>query len=665
MTKKKSIWAFVLAFMLVVPAMFLFSACGRHKHSFSSEWSQSETQHWHACTGKNCDEKQDLADHDFVDWVEKTPAGVHTDKVETSTCSTCNFKMDRTVPNTATHSYETASWEKDETGHWHKSTCDATDPAHQGLKSDFAEHTYGAWTEKTPAEFHKNRVDHRLCSVCGFEDTKEVPESMTHTWEWKANNAKHWQETTCEHETPLKQNEQDHTWVYASEGELTHRRTTNCGAEKHATRIEPNIPHRYTDESDVDCNDCGYVRSLTGKGSFNALSAKTYNASAQPVASSAYTIDEAIKALCEIQYKVKGSNDNTYTTTAPTNAGTYEVRIFCNGNDTYLKGEVAKTDYVIKQIEVKVGISFIKEKQTTSNNYITLETYEVTNPSLPSNVTLTLRAYGEQYKNQGRYSIAKTNGEFEGLEFDNKNFKPIPNKSTLSISIVVYTNEAPVVTATNQTESNVKWIGYATPPYPTITMYQITTGTLRVGDYLICEGVNIPLKVKDIKLNKGSVSGSSSSSCLNIALAGETVDISFETPGFTENDAKTKLLNKTFTKVDYEVLKVQTSLSGKNYTNNSSEKLLNVGECRYLEFTVTIIQSTTFTIYPSDYAGGYAGENAYAVFDKTTGKPIATAGVNTFTLSEAGTYTLVLKLTKTAEASASVSSKPISFYVSW
>ena len=118
-------------------------------------------------------------------------------------------------------------------------------------------------------------------------------------------------------------------------------------------------------------------------------------------------------------------------------------------------------------------------------------------------------------------------------------------------------------------------------------------------------------------------------------------------------------------KVDYEKLEALTSLSGKNYTNKSSEKLLNVGECRYLEFTVTIIQSTTFTIYPSDYAGGYAGENAYAVFDKTTGKPIATAGVNTFTLSEAGTYTLVLKLTKTAEASASVSSKPISFYVSW
>ncbi len=587
MTKKKSIWAFVLALCLIVPAMFMMTACGKHEHSFSSEWTKTETQHWHACKDKNCEEKSDLGDHDFV-WAEKTPAGVHTDKVETGTCKTCQYQKDRTVEGT-------------------------------GL----------------------------------------------HTWIWQANEHKHWQQTTCEHETPLKQNEQDHIWVYASEGELTHRRTTNCGAEKHSSRTEINIPHRYDNVDDTTCNDCVYERDLTGKGSFNAISAKTYNAGAQGVVPSDYTVNEAIKDLCEIQYKVKGANDSTYTTTAPTNAGTYEVRIYCRGNATYLKGEVAKAEYVIKQIEVKVGISFIKEKQTTSNNYITLETYEVTNPSLPSNVTLTLRAYGEQYKNQGRYSIAKTNGEFEGLEFDNKNFKPIPNKSTLSISIVVYTNEAPVVTGTNQTESNVNWIGYATPPYPTITMYQITTGTLRVGDYLICEGVNIPLKVKDIKLNKGSVSGSSSSSCLNIALAGETVDISFETPGFTENDAKTKLLNKTFTKVDYEVLKVQTSLSGKNYTNNSSEKLLNVGECRYLEFTVTIIQSTTFTIYPSDYAGGYAGENAYAVFDKTTGKPIATAGVNTFTLSEAGTYTLVLKLTKTAEASASVSSKPISFYVSW
>ena len=280
MTKKKSIWAFVLAICLIVPAMFMMTACGKHKHSYSSEWTKTESQHWHACTDKNCNEKQDLADHDFV-WTEKTPAGVHVDKVEEGMCSKCNYRKERTVPNTATHAYATASWEKDKTGHWHKSTCDETEPAHQGLKSDFAEHTYGAWTEKTPAEFHKNQIKHRLCTVCGFEETQEVLDSMTHTWEWKANNAKHWQETTCEQGTPLKQNEQNHTWVYTSDGELTHRRQTNCGAEKHALRIETGIAHTYTDENDVDCNDCGYVRSIAGRGSFYTISEKKYNAREQ------------------------------------------------------------------------------------------------------------------------------------------------------------------------------------------------------------------------------------------------------------------------------------------------------------------------------------------------------------------------------------------------
>lgn len=621
--KKKSIAAFIFAICLVMPAILLFAACGKTEHTFSSEWSTTDSQHWHACTDENCDEKSDLGDHNFV-WVEKTPAGVHTDRVETGTCSICQYQKDRTIEGSGIHTWE---WKANDTKHWEETTCQHETP----LKRNEQDHT---WESKSDATKHWEQT------TCTQHDTIKRNEEA-HSWVWKANEHKHWQETTCEQGTPLKQNELNHIWKYTSEGELTHRRTTNCGAEKHATRIEPNIPHRYTDENDVDCNDCGYVRSLTGKGSFNTLEAKTYNAGAQGVASSDYTVNEAIKYLCEIQYKVKGANDSTYTTTAPTNAGTYEVRIYCRGNATYLRGEVAKTDYVIKQIEVKVGISFIKEKQTTSNNYITLETYEVTNPSLPSNVTLTLRAYGEQYKNQGRYSIAKTNGEFEGLEFDNKNFKPIPNKSTLSISIVVYTNEAPVVTGTNQTESNVNWIGYVTPPYPTITMYQITTGTLRVGDYLICEGVNIPLKVKDIKLNKGSVSGSSSSSCLNIALAGETVDISFETPGFTENDAKTKLINTTFTKVDYAAL---TFNEGSN-TTNSVDVTLQQNESMYLEFTATVDSAKKFKLN-FDADGGYRAGESFEFYNAETGEKM-TNNLNEVSVS-AGTYKIVIKITKVA-----------------
>lgn len=594
--KKKSIAAFIFAICLVMPAILLFAACGKTEHTFSSEWSTTDSQHWHACTDENCDEKSDLGDHNFV-WVEKTPAGVHTDKVETGTCSICQYQKDRTIEGSGIHTWE---WKANDTKHWEETTCE----------------------HETPLK--RNEQDH--------------------TWEWKANNAKHWEQTTCAQHEAKTRNEENHIWEYTSEGELTHRRTTNCGAEKHATRIEPNIPHRYTDENDVDCNDCGYVRSLTGKGSFNTLAAKTYNAGAQGVASSDYTVNEAIKDLCEIQYKVKGANDSAYTTTAPTNAGTYEVRIYCRGNATYLRGEVAKAEFVIKQIEVKVGVLFKIEKQTTSNNYITLETYEVANPSLPSKVTLTLRAYGEKYKHQGRYKLLKEN-DFEGLQFDNTNFKPIPTKNAkpqLSVSIIVYTNEAPVVIGTNQTEGNVNWISYATPPYPTITMYQITSGTLRVGDYLICEGVNIPLKVKSIKLNKGSASGSTSEFCGDIALAGETVDISFETPGFTENDAKTKLINKTFTKVDYAAL---TFNEGSN-TTNSVDVTLQQNESMYLEFTATVDSAKKFKLN-FDADGGYRAGESFEFYNAETGEKM-TNNFNEVSVSAAGTYKIVIKITKVA-----------------
>lgn len=624
--KKKSIAAFIFAICLVMPAILLFAACGKTEHTFSSEWSTTDSQHWHACTDENCDEKSDLGDHNFV-WVEKTPAGVHTDRVETGTCSICQYQKDRTIEGSGLHTWV---WKANDTKHWEETTCEHETP----LKRNEQDHT---WESKSDATKHWEQT------TCTQHDAIKRNEEA-HTWEWKANNAKHWEQTTCAQHEAKTRNEENHIWEYTSEGELTHRRTTNCGAEKHATRIEPNIPHRYTDENDVDCNDCGYVRSLTGKGSFNTLSAKTYNAGAQGVASTDYTVNEAIKDLCEIQYKVKGASDSTYTTTAPTNAGTYEVRIYCRGNATYLRGEVAKADYVIKQIEVNVGVLFKIEKQTTSNNYITLETYEVSNLSLPSDVTLTLRAYGEKYKNQGRYKLLKEN-DFEGLQFDNTNFKPIPTKNAkpqLSVSIIVYTNEAPVVIGTNQTEGNVNWISYATPPYPTITMYQITSGTLRVGDYLICEGVNIPLKVKSIKLNKGSATGSTSEFCADIAVAGETVDISFETPGFTENDAKTKLINTTFTKVDYAAL---TFNEGSN-TTNSVDVTLQQNESMYLEFTATVDSAKKFKLN-FDADGGYRAGESFEFYNAETGEKM-TNNFNEVSVSAAGTYKIVIKITKVA-----------------
>ena len=644
MTNKKSIWAFVLAFMLVVPAMFLFSACGKHKHSFSSEWSQSETQHWHTCTGKNCDEKQDLADHDFV-WVEKTPAGVHVNKVEEGTCSTCNFKMDRTVPNTATHSYETASWEKDETGHWHKSTCDATDPAHQGLKKDFAEHAYGAWTVKTPAEFHKNRVDHRLCSVCGFEDTKEVPESMEHTWKYEYDSQNHWEETTCSGHDKIIRNKEAHTTKWHILNNQQHQLVTNC--EEHGLYSIKTGNHRYDNVDDTTCNDCGYVRTLSDKGSFNALSAKTYNAGAQGVASSDYTVDEAIKDLCEIQYKVKGANDSTYTTTAPTNAGTYEVRIYCRGNATYLKGEVAKTDYVINKYKVEIvrGLSFkVAYNKTAMEDanvqYIHLGTVNVSE-GLVQPVDVPIKApKTNSNKNPGRNQVY-----VEDLLTEDDNFaiKELPSSDALRRVDLVHYNDNVVATLTSVAdESKIKWdetkVG--------ITVTRVNNGTIRVGDYMICEGYAKPLKVVALKLEYNVPTDM-------LVNADRNCEIYFDNSSFANlATAKPILANKTFTEVE-----TLNFAEGENYTNTVSRQL-NKGECFYLAFTTDA--STNLKTYKVNFdtnGTGYATSGSVYFFG-TNGSTLVIG--NELNMNGEGIF--FVKVTKTADSEAGKES--VDFYIS-
>lgn len=544
----------------------MMTACGKHEHSFSSEWSQSETQHWHACTGKNCEEKSDLGDHDFV-WAEKTPAGVHTDKVETGTCSTCHYQKDRTIEGSG---------------------------------------------------------------------------SNIHTWEWKANEHKHWQQTTCEHETPLKQNEENHTWVYTSEGELTHRRTTNCGAEKHSSRTEINIAHRYDNVDDTTCNDCGYVRSLTGKGSFNAISAKTYNAGEQGVASSDYTVDEAIKDLCEIQYKVKGADDSTYITTAPTNAGTYEVRIFCRGNSNYLRGEVAKTEYVINKYEVKLDrnvifkVAYNKTAMEDANvQYIHLGTVNVTEDlvqtaeGLVQSVDVPIKVLKtNSNKNPGRIEI-----NYSSLLADDNNFKIKQYTSGITKVTLIHYNDSVVATLTSGAAESVEWD--TTEKRVGITVTSVNNGTIRVGDYMMCEGYSKPLKVVALR--------SPSNALTDMLVHGDSnYKVYFDNSSFADlATAKPILANKTFTEVE-----TLNFVEGQNYTNTVSRQL-NKGECFYLAFTTDDVTSVKTYKVNFDASGtGYVANRSFSFLNKD-GNPVA-GGTDYMSVKSKATY--ILKVTKVEDS---------------
>ena len=177
--KKKKLSALAVTFFFLATGSL--ASCGKkkessslpsvlesvHQHDFSTAWAHDETKHWHACKDTSCNEKKDLADHSFV-WSEKTPASLHTNKVEKGVCSVCNYATERTVENTATHEWSD-EWKKDATGHWHETSCTDHDP----MKKDFSEHQ-GEWTVKVEAAYQQNRVDERTCTVCAFHEEKTV-----------------------------------------------------------------------------------------------------------------------------------------------------------------------------------------------------------------------------------------------------------------------------------------------------------------------------------------------------------------------------------------------------------------------------------------------------------------------------------------------------------
>ena len=169
--KRKSlftIWAIALMFVL---SLSVLTACNKNKHEFSSEWKFGETNHWHECTTKEHTDTTEKLPHEFT-WTVKTPAGVHTDKVEKGVCE-CGYETERTISGTATHTYG-EEWKKDATGHWHESTCDATAPAHDVMKSDFAAHTFDEGKVTKPADYGVVGEKKFTCTVCGYEKTESI-----------------------------------------------------------------------------------------------------------------------------------------------------------------------------------------------------------------------------------------------------------------------------------------------------------------------------------------------------------------------------------------------------------------------------------------------------------------------------------------------------------
>ena len=199
-----------------------------HTHTYSTEWSTDDANHWHECT---CGDKKDLAAHadankDHNCDVCGKKMSDHTGGTATckdkATCSICGQKYG----DLAAHNYKT-TWSTDSTKHWHEcSVCgDKKDvAAHVDANKDhncdvcgkkMSDHTGGTATCK----------DKATCTICG----QKYGDLAAHNYktEWSKDKNKHWHECSV------------------------------CGDKKDEAAHTPGAPA--TETTPQTCTVCGYV----------------------------------------------------------------------------------------------------------------------------------------------------------------------------------------------------------------------------------------------------------------------------------------------------------------------------------------------------------------------------------------------------------------------
>ena len=137
-----------------------------HVHTYSTDWTKDETNHWHASTCGHTTEVSEKAAHTFGDWtITKEP----TEEAEGSrekSCTVCEYTVPEVIEKLE-HKHKFATdWTKDETHHWYSATCEHTDE-----KSGFAVHSFGDYVSNNDATTEADGTKTRECSVCGYEDT--------------------------------------------------------------------------------------------------------------------------------------------------------------------------------------------------------------------------------------------------------------------------------------------------------------------------------------------------------------------------------------------------------------------------------------------------------------------------------------------------------------
>ena len=117
------------------------------------------------------------------------------------------------------HEHRYGDWSKDGTNHWHECT-DAACPNQSESIKDKAAHIYDDDADTT-------------CNICGYVRTVTPPAHEHRYGDWSKDGTNHWHECT------------------------------DADCPEQSESIKDKAAHIYDDDTDITCNICGYVRTVT------------------------------------------------------------------------------------------------------------------------------------------------------------------------------------------------------------------------------------------------------------------------------------------------------------------------------------------------------------------------------------------------------------------
>lgn len=135
-----------------------------HSHDYIQKWD--EVGHWLEC---DCGEIKDMERHTFGEWTVTKPS-THTEPGEQQrTCTVCGYAQTNVIWYSNDCGTYTQKWDK--LGHWLECDC--------GVKKDAAPHAYGDWMVTKPASTTETGEEQRVCAVCGYTQSAEIPMVVT------------------------------------------------------------------------------------------------------------------------------------------------------------------------------------------------------------------------------------------------------------------------------------------------------------------------------------------------------------------------------------------------------------------------------------------------------------------------------------------------------